>query len=143
MAAVVVVSLVIGFATATLVLDSNAKRTSPTAVTPGTLPTDPDAAVLGGLVVQQSDVPGNIVALQDQGASLGVATLDLCNGTYASEKNRTARRQVAMGNAVQGQLDLSTEAVLYKTPHERHRGIRGAAFGRGALPLRSGREPRW
>jgi hypothetical protein len=118
-AALVVVSLVIGFATATLVLDSrDAERTSSTApVTPGTLPTDPDAGVLGGLVVQQSDVPpGNVVALQPQGASLGVATLDLCNGTYASEKNRTARRQVAMGNAVLGQLDLSTEAVLYRTP---------------------------
>jgi hypothetical protein len=124
-AAAVVVSLVIGFATATLVLDSrDADRSSATAVTPGTtpgtpgtLPSDPDADVLGGLVVQQSDVPpGNVVALQDQGASLSVATLDLCNGTYASEKNRTARRQVAMGNAVAGQLDLSTEAVLYRTP---------------------------
>jgi hypothetical protein len=117
-AAAVVVSLVIGFATATLVLDSrDANRRSSTAVTPGTLPSDPDADVLGGLVVQQNDVPpGNIVALQDQGASLSVATLDLCNGTFASEKNRTARRQVAMGNAVLGQLDLSTEAVLYRTP---------------------------
>jgi hypothetical protein len=117
-AAAVVVSLVIGFATATLVLDSrDANRRSSTAVTPGTLPSDPDADVLGGLVVQQNDVPpGNIVALQDQGASLSVATLDLCNGTFASEKNRTARRQVAMGNAVLGKLDLSTEAVLYRTP---------------------------
>jgi len=112
-AALVVVSLVVGFATATLVLDSRHPKPSTSAPT---TPTDPDAAVLGRLVVQQADVPaGVVVALQDHGADLTVATLDLCNGTYASEKNRTARRQVAMGDT-QGRLALSTEAVLYRTP---------------------------
>ena len=41
-------------------------------------------------------------------------TLDLCNGTFASESQRTARLQVAAYDGV-GQELLSTEAVLYKS----------------------------
>jgi hypothetical protein len=42
-------------------------------------------------------------------------TLDLCNGTYPSEKLRTARLQVD-GFDSQGTVPLSTEAVLYANP---------------------------
>jgi hypothetical protein len=45
----------------------------------------------------------------------GQATLDLCNGTFASEALRTARLQVAATDA-NGNEVLSTEAVLYSSP---------------------------
>ncbi len=88
--------------------------TTPPSTTPSTTPrpADPDEAFLGGLLVQQKDVPvADIVQLLDQGTDLGVATLDLCNGTFPSEALRTARRQVAVTNGT-GTV-LSTEAVLY------------------------------
>ncbi|HWS45217.1 MAG TPA: hypothetical protein VN636_05090, partial [Acidimicrobiia bacterium] len=56
------------------------------------------------------------VVLQPHGTdAAGTATLDLCNGTYPSEKLRTARRQVIVADA-QGNGVLSTEAVLYRSP---------------------------
>ncbi len=73
--------------------------TPPSSTSPSTTPrpADPDEAFLGGLLVQQKDVPvADIVQLLDQGTDLGVATLDLCNGTFPSEALRTARRQVAV-----------------------------------------------
>ena len=111
-AALIVVSLVVGFGTATIVL--NARDTSPQAIATAPTPTvptaqhpavdvtravpaDPDASVLGGLILRQTDVAaGNTVRLLDHGADLTVATLDLCNGTFPSEAQRTARRQVAL-----------------------------------------------
>ena len=108
-AALVVVSLVVGFTTATIVL--NARDSSPTDVSAGPAPTtpvtpapvhiDPDENVLGGLIVRQSDVAAtNSVQLLDHGADLTVATLDLCNGTFPSEAQRTARRQVVLSDSV-------------------------------------------
>jgi hypothetical protein len=81
--------------------------------TPST-PADPDASALQSLVLNQADVPSTYeVQLIPGGDQVtGEATLDLCNGTFASESRRTARLQVA---AVDGGGDfvLSTEAVLY------------------------------
>ena len=91
--------------------------TPPSSTSPSTTPrpADPDEAFLGGLLVQQKDVPvADIVQLLDQGTDLGVATLDLCNGTFPSEALRTARRQVAVTDDT-GTV-LSTEAVLYGAP---------------------------
>ncbi|HVM66133.1 MAG TPA: hypothetical protein VMU14_14800, partial [Acidimicrobiales bacterium] len=50
---------------------------------------------------------GNLVA--------GQVTLDLCNGTFASESLRTARRQVDLTDPATN-LVMSTEAVLYASP---------------------------
>jgi hypothetical protein len=109
-AALAVVSLVVGFGVATIVLnarDSSPKRVAAVA---------PDDSVLGGLILQQRDVPGGLtVSLLDHGADLTVATLDLCNGRFASESRRTARRQVAVADD-QDNLRLSTEAILYSDP---------------------------
>ena len=110
-AALVVVSLVVGFGTATLVLDARDSKPRQVATTPG-----PDDSVLGRLIVQQSDVPaGNTVALLGDGTDLGTATLDLCNGRFPSESQRVARRQVALYDGA-GIVHLSTEAVLYGAP---------------------------
>jgi hypothetical protein len=132
LAAVVVVALIVGFATATLVLDardSNPSRTSaapgPTSPntspsfprTPGTTapsgPVDPDEGVLAGLIVKQTDVPASATVHHlPHGADLTIGTLDLCNGRFATETRRTARRQVSLTDA-QGVTHLGTEAVLY------------------------------
>ena len=48
------------------------------------------------------------------GNTLGVPTLDLCNGDYPSEAQRTARLQVAAVDR-QGDTAMSTEAVLYSS----------------------------
>jgi hypothetical protein len=74
----------------------------------------PGESSLAGLNVSQADVPADVVVQQipcgDQVA--GQTTLDLCNGTFPSESQRVARRQVAAINAL-GNVALSTEAVLY------------------------------
>lgn len=142
-AALVVVSLVVGFGVATLVLNARDKNpdqvatapfptpsftvptipglsvpgsTTPATTTPAQVPTDPDESVLGGLILRQSEVPAaDVVSLLDHGADLTVATLDLCNGTFASEARRTARRQVTLTDA-NGQFFMSTEAILYRAP---------------------------
>ncbi len=132
LAALVVVALVVGFGVATIVLnarDSSTKQPAaapattvpPRGAVPGTtpstlLPTDPRDSVLAGLIVGQRDVPAaDTVNHLDHGADTTVATLDLCNGTFPSEALRTARRQVAVTNQ-QGNIVLSTEAVLYAKP---------------------------
>jgi hypothetical protein len=96
--------------------------TAPTSPNPsnrdGTLPSnDPDVDALAKVIVRQQDVKsGNTVQLIDNGERIGTATtLDLCNGTFPSEKLRTARRQVVELNS-QGNGVLSTEAVLYGKP---------------------------
>lgn len=76
---------------------------------------DPSAGLLANLIVSDADVgPSLTVAGLRGGNGLGQPTLDLCNGTFPSEAQRTARLQVV---AVDGQGDtaLSTEAVLYSS----------------------------
>jgi hypothetical protein len=81
-----------------------------------TAPADPDQSLLAQVVIQPSDVtPPQGVALLPGGDQVaGETTLDLCNGVYPSESSRSARLQVAEGNS-QGDVVLSTEAVLYRT----------------------------
>jgi hypothetical protein len=80
----------------------------------GSATTDPSAPLLQRLVVHQSEVPStDAVALPPNGATTTDATLDLCNGKFASEALRTARLQVGLENANQDTV-FSTEAVLYK-----------------------------
>ncbi len=166
LAALVVVALVVGFGSATLVLDSRDSKSNSAAIptVPGTLPVptipggttpstnpsttapaDPNESVLGGLILQQSDVPiADTVSLLDHGADLTVATLDLCNGTFPSEKQRSARRQVALTDqqdALQGTQHLSTEAVLYRTPAGGAQAFAATAVGDRALPVDAGGEP--
>jgi len=126
----VVVALVAGFGVTTLILNAtdstkkNAASTTPSTAAPAptapstTVPTDPHASALSQLIVNQADVPlGYRVQLQPGGSDfVRGTTLDLCNGTYKSERSRTARRQVVVLDA-QGNQMFSTEAVLYKTPH--------------------------
>ena len=135
----IVVSLVVGFGTATVVL--NARDSTPTAIagTP-TPPVSPVSNVLDRLVLQQSDVPlGDRVIALDRGADLTVATLDLCNGTYPSEKLRVARRQVVLVDEL-GLSQLSTEAVLYGKPADgvqAFRELRTVAAHCPANPVKS------
>jgi len=123
--------LVIGFAVVAVALTSRhtpsdasppppAAPFFPTAPAPSpsvTQPFDPDASVLQGLVVRQTDVaPTYMVELLNGGSDVvGQTTLDLCNGTYPSESLRTARLQVVEYDPL-GASVLSTEAVLYRNP---------------------------
>jgi len=75
--------------------------------------TDPSASALASLVVRPPDVTApRVVTLLPGGNGLSRPTLDLCNGTFASETKRTARLQDVVIDD-QGDQTLSTEAVLY------------------------------
>jgi hypothetical protein len=76
---------------------------------------DPDRRALGALVVRQADVGARTVLLLPSGNLTSQPTLDLCNGTFASERLRTARLQVVSVDG-SGNTSLSTEAVLYRNP---------------------------
>lgn len=90
----------------------------------GPASSDPSASALPGLVLKQADVARDItvqpIPRGDQVA--GETTLDLCAATFASETQRTARRQVAAVDA-QGSTPISTEAVLYGTPNGSAQGF--------------------
>ena len=121
---VLLVSGVIGYAinshahekAAVNVLPTPSTLPSASPTTPNTAPasTDPDRRALTKLVVRESDVSASrMVLLIPQGNSLGQPTLDVCNGSFASEALRTARLQVADVDA-KGVTSLGTEAVLYR-----------------------------
>ena len=132
-AVVALILLLVVSATVGYLIDANSrsddKAGAPSTTTPGgtsrpgtTTPannvpsTDPDRDVLGGLVVQQADVGAKrTVLLIPNGNFTSQPTLDLCNGTFPSERLRTARLQVAAVDAA-GVSSLSTEAVLYRNP---------------------------
>jgi hypothetical protein len=148
---IALVLLVAASATVGYIIDSrsrsksSADNTAPTTpgtttpgggTTPGSAPasTDPDRLVLGGLVVQQSDVGAKrTVVLIPNGASTAKPTLDLCNGDYPSERLRTARLQVATADAA-GNTALSTEAVLYKNPAAAAQAMRELVAVRASCP---------
>ena len=65
-------------------------------------------------MIQQADAgPTRVVLLIPNGNRTSEPTLDLCNGTFATEKLRVARLQVAELDSAQ-RLLLSTEAVTYR-----------------------------
>jgi hypothetical protein len=94
---------------------------TPGSSVPGSSPaptsTDPDAAVLRSLGVQQQDVDSThtIELLAGGDQVVGQTTLDLCNGTFPSESLRTARFQV-LDSDTNDDVVLSTESVLYRNP---------------------------
>jgi hypothetical protein len=74
---------------------------------------DPSAGLLADLIVNNADLGGlQQVAGLPGGNGLSQPTLDLCNGTFPSETQRTARLQVRAVDSA-GETTLSTEAVLY------------------------------
>ena len=76
---------------------------------------DPSAGLLAQLIVTDADVgPTLTVAGLRGGNGLSQPTLDLCNATYPSESQRTARLQVVAVDQT-GETALSTEAVLYSS----------------------------
>ena len=138
----VVAALVVGFGLTTLVLNLTDKgsqsvslapgtitpgTTTPGTSTPGTTPTgDPDESVLGGIIVNQNDVPAaDTVHHPADGINMAAPTLDLCNGRFPSEAHRTARRQVYVGlTATPDDTSFSTEAVLYASPADGAQAMR-------------------
>ena len=120
-----VVGLLVGFVLTFSLTSSHTSKTPPSPSASSTIPRsststpvatgDPSAATLSSLVIRQSDVATAVTVQVIPGGDqvTGEITLDLCNGTFASEALRTARVQVA---AIDGQGNgvLSTEAVLYK-----------------------------
>jgi hypothetical protein len=100
-------------------------RSSSASTKPATTPTtaalappSTDTSVLSRLIVQQSDVgsPLNVVLLPS-GDQTSQPTLDLCNGSYSTESQRSARLQDIVQDS-NGTSVVSTEAVLYGTPAE-------------------------
>jgi len=77
---------------------------------------DPSGSALFSLIVTQDDVAApSKVALLPGGNGVSRATLDLCNGRFPSESQRTARLQDVVTDGG-GEQPLSTEAVLYGGP---------------------------
>lgn len=76
---------------------------------------DPVQQMLADVGLQQSDFPsGYTVALaQPEGDSLGVPTLDFCDGVFPSDQLRVTRRQVEATGASSPFSYLSTEIVQY------------------------------
>jgi len=126
--AAVVIGLVLGLLGARILVRSADSSSDPVAAAPGRgstgseppatpappqTNTDPSAPALSSLIVKPADVtPPSTVTLLPGGNGLSRATLDLCNGRFASESRRTARLQDAVIDD-QGDPGLSTEAVLY------------------------------
>jgi hypothetical protein len=85
---------------------------SPTAPT---TPTAPINGLLQTFSLRQSDLPsGQVLSLIPDGDTVNDPTLDLCNGTYASEKRRVARLQLSADTT--DASVISSEAVLYDSP---------------------------
>jgi hypothetical protein len=88
-------------------------RTTPSTTSPpsGTVPSSSDLSKVG---LRQTDLASSISLTLIPGGNrvAGGPTLDLCNGTYASESQRKTRLQLAAVDA-QGNSTLSTEAVQY------------------------------
>lgn len=108
---------------------------APTTIVPGPTPEAPaiaDRAALADLVVSQPDVasPYEVLLIRN-GNRTSEPTLDLCNGRFATEKQRVARLQVAELEAnanANANAVLSTEAVTYE---------RGADGNKAFAELRS------
>jgi hypothetical protein len=85
---------------------------------PPSASTDPNQSALQQLAVGPSDVGSGLSTGLITGGNqvVGETTLDLCNGTFASEDLRTARRQTAVADS-SGDIVFSTEAVLYQSPN--------------------------
>jgi len=109
-----------GYTVTTAVRDDGDARSQPSVVAP-TGPdrssSDPDAARLRRLGVQQQDVGVEraVVIIPEGTDHVTGTTLDLCDAEYPSESLRTARLQVAQIDRNE-EIDLSTEAVLYRNP---------------------------
>ena len=72
--------------------------TTPGATTPTTVPADPAESALAGLIVNQGDLSAAYTVYHPaNGINMAAPTLDLCNGTFPTEAQRTARRQVYVG----------------------------------------------
>lgn len=79
---------------------------------------DPDQSRLASVGLLQADLPSTLkVSLPADGTSLGIASLSYCNGTFASESARVARRHtvVVPQSAVPG---VASEAVVYRTAQD-------------------------
>jgi hypothetical protein len=125
-----IAGLICGFVVTASIVSDNKSSGNTNAAAPPTAPgivpgfgnaggNDPHASALDALVLQQSDVPStDIVSTVQNGTDVvGSTTLDLCNGNFPSESLRTARRQVAVFDAL-GDAPISTEAVLYHHPSD-------------------------
>jgi len=91
--------------------------TTSSSVTPTTTaqaPPSSDTDALSHVILQQSDVGSNltVVLLPNGDQVQGQPTLDLCNGTYATESLRAARLQ-DVAQDTNGTTVFSTEAVVY------------------------------
>ena len=125
---VVVLAVVFGggVAIGRWVIGSRSATTSSRVPPPTTVQAPPssDTDALSHVILQQADVGSNLNVMllpggdqvQDQ------PTLDLCNGTYATESLRTARLQDVAQDS-NGTTVLSTEAVLYANPAESARAF--------------------
>jgi len=75
----------------------------------------PSTSPLSRAGLRPSDVTASygVVLLPDGNSVSGAATLDLCNGTFASESSRRERLQVAEADQQDANVALSTETVQY------------------------------
>ena len=114
------------------------------ATTPGSVgpaPSTADRLALSSLVVRQADVgPTRVVVLIPNGNRTTEPTLDLCNGTFPSEKQRVARLQVADVEPERERSAAQHRSGDVQASHGRHAGVRGAAQGARPRARTAGRE---
>ena len=91
--------------------------------------TDSDAAA--GATFQPYE-NGDVVAGED--------SLDLCHGSFPSERLRIGRNQVGIGDAA-GRSWVSSEAILYSTPAEAKQAMGELKTARDACPTTPQRSP--
>lgn len=77
----------------------------------------PTQKFLASIGLRNGDLAdGSTIELLPKGNLLSVPTLDFCNGTYATEKQRISRRQVGSFDISGAYTGFSSEAVQYESP---------------------------
>lgn len=93
------------------------------------------AATLRGVGLRASDVASGLtVDLLPDGTSLGIPTLDFCDGTYPSEQLRVKRVQLAAFDAKGNYAGISTEVVIYQDAAAARQALREVAAVRLSCP---------
>lgn len=94
------------------------------------------ASLLAKIGLRASDVRSTLqVRTMPDGTSLGIPTLDFCEGTYPSEELRVHRLQRATYDEGGAYAGLSTEVVVYKSEAAAQQALREAVKARVDCPV--------
>lgn len=102
---------------------------------PTSVTTPSERPTLRGVGLRAADVSSGLtVDLLPDGISLGIPTLDFCDGSYPSEQLRVKRVQLAAFDQKGNYAGLSTEVVVYKDAAAARQALREVAAVRLGCP---------